>query len=158
MLEKIETAAELRDAVNAAAAAGHIDVRIKTGALREALKIADTIRDWEIHAAVTASLRSDENPEVVFTLGGGMIASQIHVPVDGSYSIGDELWRVAGDLSDLHGGKVWVTPAPNSAYGYGILTAYRMPAGEYGAGDWALVERFGVEHGKYQQSRDRVAY
>jgi hypothetical protein len=32
-----------------------------------------------------------------------------------------------------------------------------MPAGEYRAEDWALVERFGVEDGRYQQSRDRVA-
>jgi hypothetical protein len=105
MAGKIETVAELRDAVSAAAMAGHIDVRIETGALRESLKVTDTISDREIRAAVTASLRSDENPEVVFTLGGGMSASQIHVPVDGSYSIGDELWRVAGDLSDLHGGR-----------------------------------------------------
>jgi hypothetical protein len=152
MGNKIETRDELKDAVRAAALSCEFDVRIEAPALRNAWNVADTISDAEIRRTVTETLRSDDNPEVVFVLEGGMVVGQMYVPVTGDYSIGDELWRVERDLSAFDGGRVWLTPAPADARGLGILSVYRMPPGDYRPQDWPLVARFGIEGGKYQQS------
>ena len=157
MADRIETIDELRDALAAAVKAGTFDVRVEVRDVHKTFDVAGIISNLEIHNTIYALMRSGDKPEVVFILGGGQVVGQIHVPVDGDCAVEDELWRVARDVSVLHGGRVCVTPAPSSAHGFGILEAFRMPPGAYGPNDWPLVERFGVECGKFQQSRERVA-
>ena len=157
MADKIETIDELRNALAAALKAGNFYVHYEVRHVHKKFDLAASISNLEIHNAIGDVLRSGDKPEVVFILGGGQVLGQIHVPADGDLTIEEELWKVAGDASVLHGGKVWLTPAPSSAYGFGILEAFRMPPGYYGPNDWPLIERFGVECGKFQQSRERVA-
>ncbi|WP_182084289.1 hypothetical protein [Aureimonas sp. ME7] len=157
MADRIETTDELKKALAAASKAGSLDVRVEVREARETFDVSDTVTDVEIHRAITDVIRSGDKPKVVFVLGGGLVVSQLHLPEDEPYSIEDEQWSVERDLTGMHGGKVWLSPAPDSASGYGILDAFRMPAGEYGPTDWPLVKRFGVECGKFQQSRERVA-
>ena len=157
MADRIQTIDELRNALAAAVKAGTFDVHVEVRDVHKKFDVAASISNLEIYNAIAALMRSGDKPEVVFILGGGQVVGQIHVPVDGDCTVEDELWKVAGDASVLHGGKVWLTPAPSGAYGFGILEAFRMPPGYYGPNDWPLIERFGVECGKFQQSRERVA-
>ena len=125
--------------------------------LSDKMRISDSMPYFAIRQIVDETLRSDRNPEVVFTLAGGLILTQVFVPMNAPFGLDDELWRVAKNLSKVYGGSVNVEPAPAAASGYGILTAYRMPSFVYLPGDWPLVQRFGVECGKYRQSGGAMA-
>lgn len=157
MADRIQTTDELRNALAAAAKAGTLDVRAEVGEARKTFGVADTVGDVEIHRTITDVLRSGDKPKVVFVLGGGLVVSQLHLPTDEPYTIEDEQWSVERDLSGMHGGQVSLRPAPSNAYGYGIVEAFRMPAGEYGPMDWPLVKRFGINCGRFQQSGERAA-
>lgn len=158
----IKTTEELRRAVHEKARGHRLDVRElamlhETRSLSDKMRISDSMPYFAIREIVDETLRSERNPQVVLTLAGGLILTQLFVPMNAPFGLDDELWRIAKNLTKVYGGRVDVEPAPATASGYGILTAYRMPSFVYLPGDWPLVQRFGVECGKYRQSCGAMA-
>ncbi|MDE0924783.1 hypothetical protein [Aurantimonas coralicida] len=132
---------------------GAIDVDLPAKSLRLWWQITDAVTDEQIEQAITEAFRYP-GPNLVVTLCGGTIVAE--VALFENTEVEDAITDLEDHLSWTYGGDVSISKASNNASGYGILIAYRMPPRfyrPYKAGDEHLIDRFGMEIGRYSQRR-----
>lgn len=152
--EPIDTVEKLRKRLRDEAQELRVDADVIPRALRAAWKISDAVTHQQIEDAITVTFRSDRGPFAVLTLCGGMIVACGEV---GTQEGMDDLRDLQPSLFEAYEGDVRLTKADNDATGYGVVIAYRMPFRScppyYQAGDENWIDRFGVEVGRYIQTR-----
>ena len=112
--------------------------------------------DEQVEAVITEVFRKNQGPNVVLTLCNGTIVAEAGIGRNGE--IQDAIGCLERTLSDTYEGTVSLSKAETDATGYGVGIAWRMPPRyyrHYKAGDGELVERFGVEVGRYRQHAGR---
>lgn len=155
-LGPITSVAELKEWMGEQLGYSGVDIDLSVKSMRSEWLIADEVTDEQIEAVKTEIFRTADGPNVVLTLCNGTIVAEAGIGRDGEME--DAIQSLEGALSFTYDGDVELTEADKDATGYGVVIAYRMPPRhfqDYKAGDVELVDRYGVEVGRYRQRAGR---